>query len=279
VELPLADRPIGAASGGVSGVSDEWRTAAFVDGRSRGGKTMIANTYVQFWRARGANLHVWNADRQNETHSLSLFHADAQRPPSDDPDDKGAWTEGLYDAQVKERFDSILDLAGGDPLLRLLARETDLVATLERRRIRVVLWQVFGPDLADVDYLKLSMDAGLVGPATLLVLNAGVVRSKRSVQAVFAEVTGHSVFIDALNRGAKVVWFPALVCMKQLIDRALTFDEAKRGLVKAGQERLAFFDQTRVEIFWDKHIPEFFAQIPADWLPAVSATAQARSVF
>jgi hypothetical protein len=244
--------------------------ATIIDGRGRAGKTTVANVFVQFCRERGANLRVWNADRQNETHSLSVFHPDAIRPPSDDPDDKGAWLEESFDAQVQERFDSVLDLAGGDPLVRLLARETELVTTLERRGVRTVLWQVLGPDVADLDYLKLSMESGLFAPATLLVLNAGLVRSKRSVEAVFAEVTDHKVFIDAVARGAQVVWFPGLVCMNRVAERGLTFGEAKQGIVKPGQQRFALFDQTRVEIFWAKHIPAFFAQIPANWLPAMS---------
>jgi len=33
------------------------------------------------------------------------------------------------------------------------------------------------------------------------------------------------------------------------------------------------FDQTRVEIFWEKHIPACFGQIPADWLPAMADRA------
>lgn len=169
--------------------------------------------------------------------------------------------------------DSILDLAGGDPLVRLLSRETELVPTLERRGIRTVLWQVLGPDVSDLDYLKLSMEAGLFAPATLLVLNAGLVRSKRSVQAVFAEVTGHKVFIDAVARGAQAVWFPALVCMKGVTERGLSFDEAKRGVIKPGQQRFALFDQARVEIFWERHIPAFFGQIPLDWLPAIPCGA------
>jgi hypothetical protein len=219
---------------------------------------------------------VWNADRQNETHSLSVFHPDAIRAPSDDPDDKGDWLEGSFDAQVRERFDSVLDVAGGDPLVRLLARETELVPTLGRHGIKTVLWQVLGPDVADLDYLKLSMEAGLFAPATLLVLNAGLVRSKRSVEAVFAEVTGHKVFIDAVAQGAQVVWFPGLVCMKGVAERGLTFDEAKRGIVRPGQQRLVLFDRTRVEIFWEKHVPAFFAQIPVDWLPAMPGRAESK---
>jgi hypothetical protein len=261
------------ASALTAGTADDVRIATIVDGRGRAGKTTVANVIVQFCRERGANLRVWNADRQNETHSLSVFHPDAVRPPSDDPDDKGAWLEESFDAQVRERFDSVLDLAGGDPLVRLLARETELVATLEQYRVRLVLWQVLGPDVADLDYLKLSMEAGLFAPATLLVLNAGLVRSKRSIEAVFAEVTGHKVFVDAVAQGAQVVWFPGLVCMKGVAERGLTFAEAKRGIVKPGQQRFVLFDQTRVEIFWEKHIPAFFAQIPADWLPGMADRA------
>jgi hypothetical protein len=70
-----------------------------------------------------------------------------------------------------------------------------------------------------------------------------------------------------------VVWFPALVCMKGVTERGLSFDEAKRGVIKPRQQRFVLFDQTRVEIFWEKHIPAFFAQIPPDWLPAMRCRA------
>src|SRR5260370_20759722 len=128
------------ATGITAGTADDVRIATIVDGRGRAGKTTVANVLVQFCRERGANLRVWNADRQNETHSLSVFHPDAVRPPSDDPDDKGAWLEEAFDAQVRERFDSVLDLAGGGPLVRLLAREKGPVATLGEHRGSLVLW-------------------------------------------------------------------------------------------------------------------------------------------
>jgi hypothetical protein len=266
METTILDPAVGPSA---ETAADDVRIATIVDGRGRAGKTTVANTFVQFCRARGAKLRVWNADRQNETHSLSVFHPDAARPASDDPDDKGVWLEESFDAQVRERFDSVLDLAGGDPLVRLLARETELVTTLEQCGIKTVVWQVLGPDVADLDYLKLSMEAGLFGPGSLLVLNAGLVRSTRAVKTVFAGVTDHKVFTDAVAQGAQVVWFPSLVCMKTVAERGLTFDEAKRGIVKPGLPRLMLFDRTRVEIFWEKHIPAFFAEIPPEWLPAM----------
>jgi hypothetical protein len=30
---------------------------------------------------------------------------------------------------------------------------------------------------------------------------------------------------------------------------------------------LQIFDQARVEVWWKKYLPEFFAKIPEDWLP------------
>ena len=88
------------ASGLTAGTADDVRIATIIDGRGRAGKTTVANVFVQFCRERGANLRVWNADRQNETHSLSVFHPDAVRPPSDDPDDKAA----ILDREIKGRF-------------------------------------------------------------------------------------------------------------------------------------------------------------------------------
>ncbi len=248
----------------------EMQTAQIVSGRGRVGKTVVANTIVQFCREYGANLRVWNADKQNETHSLSSYHPDALRPVADDLEEKRLWLEGRFDEQARLRYDSVLDLAGGDPLVRHLQSETRLIQTLERRMVRTVSWQVLGPDIADLDYLKLSMDGGLFMPeATLLVLNAGLVRTGRAPKAVFAEIMEHRVFVDAVGRGARVVWFPALSCMTSIADRGLSFAEAKQGITRPGQERLSYFDQARVEIFWDTQIPAFFDSLPRDWLPAM----------
>ena len=72
------ERVIPSPASGLSGdTADGVRTATIIDGRGRVGKTTVANVFVQFCRERGADLRVWNADRQNETHSLSVFHPDA----------------------------------------------------------------------------------------------------------------------------------------------------------------------------------------------------------
>lgn len=243
---------------------------AFICGRGRVGKTVIANTLVQFCRHRGARLEVWNSDRQNDTHNLNKFHADALRPAKDDPEEKRVWFEEALARQARDHFDAVFDMAGGDPMVRELAQDIRLVKTMERRGIRAVAWHVLGPEPADLDYLKMSMADGLFMPsASLLVVNTGLVTGRRSVQASFAEITKHDVVMEAIDKGAHLVWFPRLICMASIIDQGLTFPEAIAGVVKPGHEPLSFTDETRAQIFWEDDVPAFFAAIPQHWLPAM----------
>ncbi len=270
ISRPDGPDPEGSMGSRPSGIDDRMPVTAIVCGRGRVGKTMIAITIVQVCRQRGARLEAWNSDQQNQTHSLSLFHADALRPATDDPEEKRLWFERNLARQIRERFDVVFDMAGGDPMIRQLARDVRLVKAMERRGTRAVAWHVLGPEPADLDYLKLSMEGGLFMPAaTLLVVNTGLVTSGRSVEAAFAEVCGHEVVVDALEKGAKLVWFPRLICMGAVVDQGLTFEEASRGVTKPGHKPLSFTDETRVEIFWEDEVPKFFAAIPAHWLPAM----------
>jgi hypothetical protein len=264
-------RAQGNLSSGNAGAAERMPVTAIICGRGRVGKTVVANALVQFCRERGANLQVWNADRQNETHSLSVFHPDAERPPTDDSEEKRVWLETKLGQQVRERFDAVLDMAGGDPTIKRLAKDVRLVTTMERQGIRPVALHILGPEKADLDDLKQSMEDGLFMPtATLIVCNGGLVESGRSVRAMFAEVAKHEVVFRAMDKGAKLIWFPALLCMSQVTDRGLTFSEAMRGQVKPGQEPLSFFDQTRVAIFWEELLPAAFEDVPNDWLPSMT---------
>lgn len=128
--MSATDVELEDADDGRSRSGDRVVTTAIICGRGRVGKTVVANTYVQFWRARGARLEVWNADRQNETYTLNLFHPDAARPATDGAAEKGFWFEANLERQARARFDAVLDMAGGDPMVRHLARDVRLVQTM-----------------------------------------------------------------------------------------------------------------------------------------------------
>lgn len=63
-------------------------------GRQRVGKTTFLNALVQYVRERGSVAALWNADQQNTTNNLAVYHPDVQVPPSQDPLDVQAWLEG-----------------------------------------------------------------------------------------------------------------------------------------------------------------------------------------
>ncbi len=239
-------------------------------GRQRVGKTTVANTAVQFIRAHGGEVVVWNADKLNRTYSLSIFHQDALEPPSVDPEDIKAWLEERFTHLIKHRYDAILDIGGGDTPLARLVEEVPIVRTLERRGIRVVLVHVVGPELADLDYLERFLAQNLfTAQATTIVLNDGLVLTGRSAGFAFTSVKQHPAFLNAVQDGAEVMLMPKLTCMSQVTDRGLSFAEAMNGVNKPGADPLSFFDQERVATWWENELPLFFMSIPALWLPAM----------
>ena len=249
---------------------DRRPVAVVIVGRQRVGKTTVANTTVQFLRAHGGEVVVWNADKLNRTYSLSIFHKDALEPPSVDPEDVKAWLEERFTHLIQHRYDAVLDIGGGDTPLARLVEEVPIVRTLERRGIRVVLVHVVGPELADLDYLERFLAENLfTAEATLIVLNDGLVLTGRSAGFAFASVKQHPAFLNAVQDGAEIVLMPKLACMSQVTDRGLTFAEAMNGVNKPGAAPLSFFDQERVATWWENELPLFFMSIPPLWLPAM----------
>jgi len=259
----------------ISPSEDRQPVVVVVVGRQRVGKTTFLNTTVQFLRAHGGDVVVWNADKLNRTYSLSMFSGDVLEPTGGDAEDVKAWLEDRFTHLVQHRYDAVLDIGGGDTPLARLVEEVPIVRTLERRGIRMLLVHVLGPEMADLDYLERFMSENLLTPeATLIVLNDGLVLSGRSAHFAFAAVKEHPALLAALEHGAELVLMPRLSCMSQVTDRHLTFAEAMNGVTKPGKPLLSFFDQERVAMWWERELPKFFAAIPALWLPAMPRFSQ-----
>jgi hypothetical protein len=241
-------------------------------GRQRVGKTVMLSTTVQYFRALGCHIEVWNADQQNRTHSLSTFFPDALTPPAGGVADTKQWIEQRLIDQARGQFHAALDAGGGFNAFGSLVDEVPILGTLEERGIDTVAFFCVGPEKADLDYLEQYADGESFLPkATVIVLNAGLVLSGRSASGAFAPVLDTKVVSAALARGAKVVTMPALPCMSEVTDRGLTFEEAAAGAVKPGQEPMSMFDPTRVNEWWTKKVPRFFGQLPPKWLPLSEA--------
>ena len=246
-------------------------------GRQRVGKTALLNTVVQYFRAEGSGIEVWNADQQNRTHSLSTFFSDASVPSETGLADTRRWIESKLIDQGERGYHAVLDAGGGVTGFSALVEDVPIVEVLAAQGTDVIGLFCVGPEQADLDYLDtFSRNASFMPEATMIVMNSGLVLSGRAPRAAFAPILENAAFKAAVDRGAKVAMFPALSCMAEVTDRGLTFEEAAAGKVKPGQRPMSMFDPTRVREWWTKKVPEFFDKFPPGWLPSVrSASAVA----
>lgn len=245
-------------------------------GRQRVGKTTLLNAIAQFYRARGADLRIWNADHQNTTNNLTAFHQDVASAPNGSMSDIVDWLEERIRDQTRNRYDAILDVGGGETALNRLVQEMRLVEALERRGIRVVGVHLLGPDPADLDYLKRFLESRTFMPkATLMVMNEGLITSGNSAQVAFREVLDHPAMVDALAAGANLVMMPSLSCMGEVTKRGLTFADMANDVQVTGHDETSFFDQERTALWWEREMPAFFQRIPPTWMPRIVAPAEA----
>ena len=239
-----------------------------VVGRQRVGKTTVVNTIIQKVRDGGGDLKTWNADVNNTSYNLGMFYDDVLSPGSSNAHDVRTWLEMRLQDQILRRYDTVLDVGGGDTPFTKLIEELPFIEELEADGILVVVVHVVGPEQADVDYLQAFASAGVLeAKATLILLNGGLVMGGKSIAPAFKGIMEHPAIVAATVKGAKVLTFPPLSCMSEVTDRKLTFREAAIGVVKDGMPPMMRFDRTRVRLWFDKSVPEFMAKIPPLWLP------------
>ena len=161
----------------------------------------------------------------------------------------------------------LVDLGGGDLLLKQLAREIGLVPFLERHDIRPVALHLIGPDRDDLAYLHDVEQDGLFAPtATVLVLNEALVPARRAIRTAFQDtVLKHPTFLTTLERGAKVVWMPRLEVAHEIDSRRLSFTAAEENQVKPGQPPIGPWNRQLIHN-WLRDMETNFAPV-AHWLP------------
>jgi hypothetical protein len=234
-------------------------------GRGTRGKTWWVRWALDRALAKGREVVIADADRTNAT--LSAFFAGVVSPPSADEADMRDWFAAFVERQITDRFNAVIDLGGGDLILKQLAREIGLTGFLERYAIRPVAVHLIGPDRDDLAYLRDLEQDGLFAPtATILVLNEALVPRNRSEKAAFqSTILDHPAFLAALDRGAKVVWMPRLAAAHEVDSRRLTFTAAEDNQVKSGQPSIGPWNRQLIHN-WLRDMEGNFAPV-AHWLP------------
>ena len=245
-------------------------------GRQRVGKTALLNAAVQYFRAQGIRIEVWNADQQNRTHSLSTFFADAAAPPEGGLVDGRVWIEGRLVDQVKGRYHAVLDAGGGWTGFSSLIEDVPVIDALGGQGTDVIGSSAWGRSRPT---WTTSSSSPRAGPSCRRQRSSFSTRAwccpAGPPRARFRQVVASKVVVSALSRGARIVMFPRLGCMAEVTDRGISFADAAIGKVKPGQEPMSLFDPVRVNEWWTRKVPEFFAQFPREWLPTAAEAAKA----
>ncbi|UZO94917.1 hypothetical protein [Roseomonas mucosa] len=232
-------------------------------GRGARGKTWWTRWAVERAQQAGRPVVLADADRTNAT--LSAYFGDVLAPPSADEADMRDWLTAFCERLIERRLAALVDLGGGDLLLKHLARE-GLAEFLDTNGAEAVAVHLIGPDRDDLAYLRdLEQDRLFAPRATVLVLNEALVPAGRSLEAAFAGVLEHPIFRAAVERGAVPVWMPRLKPAHEVDDRRLTFAAAEAGQAGTGQAPLGLWNRQLVAN-WRRQMEANFAPVAA-WLP------------
>lgn len=237
-------------------------------GRGSRGKTLLGRWMIDRAANAGRTIVAADGDRTNRT--LARYFIHAVSPPSADDADVREWIAGLVETQLLCRHNVLLDLGGGDLILKGLAREMDLLAWLTGLGVDVVVIHLLGPSVDDAAYLQSveSAEEGglLAAPMTILVLNEGTVPVGRSAHTAFSEtVQTQPIFAATVTRGARLVSMPRLEPAPELEEGGLPFFLAAQGLAPDGSRPLGPWKAQQVTL-WLRRMEANFDSV-LEWLP------------
>lgn len=245
-----------------------------VFGRKRVGTTILVNAIVQYWRAQGHAIRVWNADHLNHIHALRHIIPDVEVAPGADLQDAKDWVAAQMTHLIRHRYDAVLDIGNGVTEFTQLVNERGIREALEHSGIRMVGSCCLGPDMIDLDFLdQVGAIDDCALPASMIVLNNAMVARGRPEDGAFEWLLEHEAVQRAFERGAPMAFMPALSCMREVTDRRLTFPQAMTGDISTGARPLSLFDRSRVKLWWTGKMRKFFQRWPSEWMPTPMGAA------
>lgn len=243
-----------------------------VVGRQRTGKTTFLNALAETTALRGGEVTVWNADMLNETNSISRFHPDAQSPKYAGAADQAIWLEHQITGLLERPRDALLDIGGGWTAFHEIVTTTSIGRKLKKFGMRLIIAYMFGPDLADVDYLSgLQKSNAFNGNDSILIFNKGLIPPAASVHTAFRETLASPPVRAAINDGASWAMMPALSNMSKVLDSGLSFASYAEPEVGEPIKGANLFDHLRANRWFHEDFPEFLQKLDSARLPDMPA--------
>lgn len=237
-------------------------------GRGGTGKTMLLRWLCELIFGAGNTIVIADGDRTNR--SLPRYFDGVLAPSGSNHGTVKQWLEAIINRMTIERFDVVVDLGGGDIVLKDLAGEIDLCAALAEAGIDAVLLHMIGPEIEHLSPLASIEAPGPMGTPlfapeqTAVILNEGLVSTDDELANVFSSVREHRVFRAAVARGARPILMPKLRTAFEVNRRHVLFAAAVGGATSDGLPPMTFLDRQRVTM-WLRAMDVAFKDV-AEWI-------------
>lgn len=208
-------------------------------GRGGMGKSVLLRWLADRAHNAGRDVVLADADRTNAT--LPAFYDGVLRPEYADDEAILEWLGAIVERQAGQRLNVLLDLGGGDVLMKNMAQRLRLARLLEGIGVRPVAIHLIGPAPDDLAVLRDIEESGaFCPPDTIVVFNEGLAPTVRPDPA-YEWASNHEVVRKALDRGSILIRMPRLQSMHELDHRRLTFTQGELGEIRPGQRPIGLF--------------------------------------
>ncbi len=233
----------------------------FVIGRGKTGKTTLLRWMAERTLQAGRPFLMADIDPTNA--SFSSYFPDVSRPPGFEPVEVRAWLQRFIAYAVDQNTTAIVDLGGGDTVLRsLLAEMPAIFSEIEAAGLAPVALYPCGPQPDDLAPLVSFAAHGFAPAAHAIVFNEGVAEAGLPRLKSFAEIMRHPAVAAEIQAGGLVLWMPRLFAAAAVESRRALFADVRDG--KAAWP-VNLFDRARVRA-WLETMERRFAGI-ASWMP------------
>ena len=234
-------------------------------GRGGRGKTVTLRAIAEGANTKGRSVVICDGDRTNRT--LNTIYDNVSSPDSASFVDVMAWLEKLIDTQIKSRLNILLDLGGGDQVLRQIVHDWDLMRLFAENGVAPLAIHLLGPDPEDLSVLAEMERDGLFAPErTVLVFNEAMVAPHLNLSTPLEDLfETQPVLRAAAERGGKILVVPRLEPIAEVDRRRLTFRAAAEGRTARGLPPLGPVKRSQISK-WVRQMEDVLEPV-AGWLP------------